>query len=332
MPGAPAVPALHPLLGDLRQAVDAGLAALAFPAEPRDLYDPTRYVLEGEGKRFRPLLVLLSARSFGAEVAAALPAALAVEVFHAFTLVHDDIMDRADTRRGRPTVHRRWNEPVAILTGDLLMGEAYRLVALSGASDVRPLLACFGQMVARLCEGQTLDMAFERQADVSVEAYRKMIGAKTGALLECALELGGRIGGAAESRIAALRAMGYHMGQAFQIQDDLLDLVADSDQWGKPVGGDLTEGKKTFLLLRALEVAAGEEHAWFARIVRDKGLSPAQVPEARRRMEALGVVEDARQAVATESQAALAQVGLLPPGPAADALRHLIASMAARLH
>lgn len=315
-----------------RQAVVAGLAALLPQAEPAALYDPARYVLAGEGKRLRPLLVLLAAQAYDASLDEALPAALAVEVFHAFTLVHDDIMDRADTRRGRPTVHRKWDEPTAVLTGDLLLGEAYRLIAQTPSGDLRALMGCFSHMVARLCEGQTLDMAFERAADVSVADYRDMIARKTGALLECCLEMGGRVGGAPEADLASLRALGYHAGQAFQIQDDLLDLVADDARWGKRVGGDLMEGKKTFLLLEAVARAEGDERSWFRRIIADKGLPEAEVPEARARMERLGVIEEAQRAVARETAAALAATQSLPQHPATEALQNLVERLAARAH
>ncbi len=262
------------LVGDLRVQVEAGLAALFPQAAPAALYEPARYVLAGGGKRLRPVLLLLAARACGASTADALPAALAVEVFHNFTLVHDDIMDGADTRRARPTVHRRWNEPVAILSGDLMLGEAYRLLAQTPRGDLRGLLACFSTMVEKLCEGQTLDMDFETRADVSVEAYQDMIARKTGALVEACLELGGRIGGADGETLEALRSIGYHIGQAFQMQDDLLDLVADDAAWGKPIGGDLVEGKKTFLLLRAIERATGRRRRGSRRSSPRKGCRP----------------------------------------------------------
>ena len=320
------------MLQTLRAAVEAGLAGLPFPPAPAHLYDPVRYVLEGEGKRLRPLLVLLAARAYGAERSDALPAALAVEVFHNFTLVHDDIMDRAETRRGRPTVHVRWNEPVAILAGDLLLGEAFRLVAASPPERVPALMADFSGMVARLCEGQTLDMDFETRADVPVPAYCDMIARKTGALLECCLALGARIGGAGEGDVESLRRAGYHAGQAFQIQDDLLDLVADDPRWGKRVGGDLMEGKKTFLLLLALERAAGDDHAFFAGIVRQKGLAPEKVGEARRRMDALGVLDATRQRVRAETDAARDALGVLPTSPARDALVDMVTGLARRAY
>ena len=318
-------------LADIARTVDDALAALDLPAQPGGLYDPVRYVLEGGGKRVRPALVVLAAEAWGGAEAAerALPAALAVETFHNFTLVHDDIMDHAATRRGRPTVHERWDEPTAILTGDLLMGLAYQLLGQTSGADVGRLLASFSRMVAALCEGQTLDLAFETRADVTVDDYLDMIDRKTGALLELSLELGGLVGGADDEAVGDLRRAGRLLGRAFQIQDDLLDLTADGDGWGKTIGGDLMEGKKAYLALRAVERAEGDERRWLARAL-DGGLPASDVPEARERMARLGVLDDAARAVADYSGRGGAALDVLPDGPAADALRALAVGLATR--
>lgn len=314
----------------LRRRVDERLAGLIPDAEPDSLYAPARYVLAGRGKRVRPVLLLLAAEASGAAAEAAMPAALAVEVFHNFTLVHDDIMDHAAERRGRPTVHERWDESTAILVGDLLMALAYELLAEVEAGDTRRMTAAYQRMVRQLCEGQALDKAFETRADVTVDEYLRMIDAKTGALVAAVLAMGAHIAGSPHA--GALFEAGRHVGRAFQIQDDLLDLVASDDRWGKPVGGDLVEGKKTFLLLRALERARGDERAWYARIVHDGGLSPGEVPEARRRMEALGVVDEAREAVKRYSEAAHEQLARLPGSDALLALHGFVERMQARVH
>lgn len=316
----------------VRNRVEAALQELDFPREPRGLYDPVRHVLEGKGKRLRPVLLLLTAEAFGAAEGETLPAALAVELFHNFTLVHDDIMDHADTRRGRPTVHTRWDRDTAILTGDVLMGRAYALLSRINGRLLPEAHRRFYRTVARLCEGQTLDTAFAVQTDVSVAAYLDMIDRKTGALLESCFEIGGLIGGAPPSTLDDLCTLGRELGRAFQIQDDLLDLMADDARWGKQIGGDLVEGKKTYLLLRALEVAKGPDHAWFTAIVEQQGIAPAQVDEARDRMQRLGVVKDARTAVTRHTDAALARVATLPPGQARETLRWLVRDMQTRLH
>jgi geranylgeranyl diphosphate synthase type II len=316
----------------LKESVDVALNVLHFPEAPERLYAPVQYVLAGQGKRLRPVLLLLAADAFGTPPDEAMPAALAVEVFHNFTLVHDDIMDHADTRRGRPTVHVRWDPDTAILTGDYLMALAYDLLAQSAPDRLPRLLPAFSRMVTHLCEGQTLDKVFETQDNISVEQYLHMIDRKTGALLHTVLELGGLLGDASESQLEALRQGGANAGRAFQIQDDLLDLVAEHDRWGKTVGGDLIEGKKAFLLLQALERADGDERAWFARILQEGGLPPDDVPEARERMDRLGVLDVARSAVARYSKTAMSALGTLPEHPALDTLRWLIQRLQSRHH
>lgn len=316
----------------LTERVETELQTFSLPYEPAELYEPVRYVLAGGGKRIRPLLLLLAAEAFGREEARerAMPAALAVEVFHNFTLVHDDIMDHADERRGRPTVHVRWNEATAILSGDLMMGHAYDLLAQVETGRTAEVIRIFHRMVARLCEGQALDMAFEQRVDVSVAAYLDMIERKTAALLEAALEIGALIGGADAEARTKLRSAGRDLGRAFQIQDDLLDLTADDAKWGKTIGGDLMEGKKTFLLLRALECSEGKEHAWFARIVEENGIARDGVHEARTRMETLGVLGDARGVVEKHYRAGLAGLDALPPGRASSALRGVVEGLMQR--
>lgn len=317
----------HAHVARLTASVEEALQALPLPMEPSGLYDPIRYVLEGGGKRMRPLLVLLAAEVFGGQdgSARALPAAVAVEVFHNFTLVHDDIMDAAEERRGRPTVHTKWDDATAILAGDLMMALAYD--QLNTVQGCRPgeLFHIFHRMVTRLCEGQSLDTAFEQRDDVTVPEYLDMIERKTGALLEACLELGGVIGGATAVQQERLRTAGCELGRAFQIQDDLLDLTAESAGWGKTIGGDLLVAKRTFLLLRALERSESDEHAWFQRILNDQGLDPTLVPEARARMERLGVLDEARSAISEHYAKGMDALMSLPSGAASDAL-HLLAS------
>ncbi len=315
----------------LAQEVDRRLVHLVPQKEPESLYEPVRYVLEAPGKRLRPLLLLLSAALFEVPEEEAMPAALALEVFHAFTLVHDDIMDHAASRRGRATVHEQWDEETAILCGDWLMGLSYNLLTQVSRGDLRKMLERYHQMVTRLCEGQALDKEFEARTDVSLEAYMHMIDGKTGALIQTALVLGGMIGEASEEVLRHLEAIGWHLGRAFQIQDDLLDLIAEDQRWGKPVGGDLVEGKKTYLLLRALERAAGEDARFFQELVQRGGLNPSRIPEARERMEALGVVEEARGEVLKHYEKARATLVYLPSNRAAYALHWLLEKMSNRV-
>lgn len=333
------------VVDELRSHVNTRLPQLVEGKTPEELYAPVRYVLEGGGKRLRPVLLMLTAKALGATVQASTPAALAVEVFHNFTLVHDDIMDHAEARRGRPTVHVRWDEPTAILTGDLMMALSYELLTQSPPEALPSMLPVYHRMVERLCVGQALDKAFETRPEVSVEAYIDMIDGKTGALLSAVFELGAIIGEASPEQQQALSEAGTLVGRAFQIQDDLLDLVADPDTWGKDIGSDLMEGKKTFLTLRALEHADGDEHAWFERITTEGGLPRADIPEARARMDRLGIFDEARQAVETYSREALNRLKLLHDSSrltsqeserapdaqrAAEALQGLIIRMQAR--
>ncbi|SHK13684.1 polyprenyl synthetase family protein [Rhodothermus profundi] len=307
-------------VAQLRQLVEQALPTLVHPArEPAELYEPVRYVLRSTGKRMRPVLLLLTAELYGRPPETVLPAALAVEVFHAFTLVHDDIMDHAAERRGRPTVHVRWDEATALLCGDYLMGLAYALLGQVEGAPLARMLALFHRMVERLCEGQALDKAFETRPQVSVAEYLQMVDGKTGALLELCLQLGGLLGGANEADLRTLEQLGRNLGRAFQIQDDLLDLTATSPQWGKPIGADLMEGKKTFPVLAALEQAPESERAWFTERLHRR-FRPDEVPEARRRLERLGGLEAARQAVATYLQQARSALARLPDQPPAKAL------------
>lgn len=316
----------------LRTQVDDALGTLVKQEEPAALYDSVKYVLAGQGKRLRPLLVLLTSACYGVPSERALPAALATEVFHNFTLVHDDIMDHAETRRGRPTVHLAWDQSTAILCGDYLHMLSYDLLTRLETERLPLILRAFNRMVTRLCEGQMLDEAFETQPNVTVDQYLHMIASKTGALIQLAFELGGLIAGVSGQELAHLGTMGHHVGRAFQIQDDYLDLMATDARWGKTIGGDLMEGKKTLLLLLALQRAQGDEHTWFTRIVENGGLEEDLIPEARERMERLGVLADVREHVLEHSQQALDGLGQLPDEPARETLVYLLNKMKARLH
>jgi geranylgeranyl diphosphate synthase, type II len=312
--------------------VETALLDLDLDGDLSILDDPIRYVLAGGGKRLRPVLLLLAANLWLEDDTPAMPAALSVEVFHNFTLVHDDIMDHSTSRRGRETVHVRWDESTAILSGDYMLALAYRLLAESPAQHLPQLLASFHRMVRLLCEGQALDKQFETRRDVGIEDYFRMIHAKTGALIVCALEMGGIIGGAGERDLETLRSAGRHIGRAFQMQDDLLDLTATDARWGKPVGGDLIEAKRTFILLRAIERSTGSERQWFDSIIENGGLDPSLVPEARERLRRLGVLDDAASEVDRHSELALSALGTLPRHAARDALAGLILRMRSRLH
>jgi geranylgeranyl diphosphate synthase type II len=241
-------------------------------------------------------------------------------------------MDEARERRGRPAVHVKWDVGTAILVGDIMMGLSYELMGEVDETPHDALYAVYHPMVEQLCTGQALDADYEDRDEVSVEAYLDMIDGKTAALLGAAFELGAVVGGASAEAQERLRTAGALVGRAFQIQDDLLDLTADGEDWGKAVGGDLVAGKKTYLTLRALERADGSEYDWFARLLSDGGLPAEDVPEARERMSRLGVFEDARASVRRYSERAREYLDVLPDGSARDALLWLIDQMEARSH
>ncbi len=248
---------------DLQQytaLIDAELKHIGLPNSPERLYDPLRYFLQIGGKRIRPILTLLSAELFGATSEKAFPQALCIEVFHNFTLIHDDIMDEAPLRRNQQTVHEKWNRDVAILSGDVLMIKAYQLLGNIDAKLLPPAFELFNRTAIEVCEGQQMDMDFEERSDVSIDEYIEMIRLKTSVLLGCALEIGAIVAEASDADRMAIYDFGQHIGIAFQIQDDILDLYAeDPEKFGKQVGGDVIANKKTMLHLTAIKFAFAEQ-------------------------------------------------------------------------
>lgn len=236
------------------------VAETKLPAQPAGLYEPIRYVLQDGGKRLRPVLTLAAADAFGTPYEAAANQAVGIEMYHNFTLLHDDVMDRADMRRGRPTVHRKWNESTAILSGDAMLTIAGQLIT----SGVEPtvamkLNALFNRTAIEVYEGQQYDMDFEQRRDVSVEEYLQMIRLKTSVLLGCAAQLGAIVAGATDEQAQAIYSYGEKLGLAFQLRDDLLDTYGDPATFGKEIGGDIANDKKTWLLITALaEDRSGE--------------------------------------------------------------------------
>lgn len=230
------------------------LAQAEFPSDPERLYAPIGYSLSGGGKRLRPMLLMLAHGIFAADPSEALPAAAAVEVFHNFTLLHDDIMDNAPMRRGKPSVHAKWGENVAILSGDAMLICAYRLLGETSAARLPQILSTFNTMALQVCEGQQYDMDFEQKQKVSVVEYMHMIELKTAALLAGSVTIGALLGGASEEDCRKLGRFALELGLAFQLQDDLLDSYGD-ERLGKAIGGDILEGKKTYLMITAMSRA-----------------------------------------------------------------------------
>lgn len=258
------------MIDDLRRQFLDRLAATFSDREPRGLYAPIDYILDLGGKRVRPLVALLAARMFGDEdLSKSMPVALAVEVFHNFTLLHDDIMDDSPLRRGQMTVHEKWDINTGILSGDLMLIQAYQYLCECPNKAALPEMLCtFNRVATGVCEGQQYDVDFEARQDVTIGEYLKMIELKTAVLLGGALELGALAAGAKKEDADHLYAFGRLTGLAFQLQDDLLDTFGDSKVTGKRTGNDIIRNKKTFLFLKALELLGKEDkdelNAWFA--------------------------------------------------------------------
>ncbi len=238
---------------DLLKLVNQKIAQTSFGSNPKELYEPIEYMMSLGGKRLRPVLTLMACDLFGEDVNKALDVALAVEVFHNFTLVHDDIMDNAPLRRGKETIYKKWNMPVAILSGDLMMIKSTDLLAATEISDIRPLLFLFNDTAAKVCEGQQIDMNFETSKEVSHEDYIQMITLKTAVLLGASLQLGAMVANASKEDAEHLYQFGKNIGIAFQIQDDILDSFGEVAQVGKMIGGDIAANKKTLLLIELLQ-------------------------------------------------------------------------------
>jgi len=239
-------------------ALQKEIQSTQYGQQPAELYDPIRYIMSLGGKRMRPLLSLMAAYLFTDDWQKAIKPAIGVEVFHNFTLMHDDIMDQAPLRRGQPTVHEKWNHNTAILSGDVMLVNAYELLLDVEPAKLRQVLARFSRTAAEVCEGQQLDMNFETRWNVTEAEYIEMIKLKTSVLLGYALELGGIIAGADAESTDHLREGGINIGIGFQLKDDLLDVYGDPAKFGKQVGGDIIANKKTFLLIEALEKAEGD--------------------------------------------------------------------------
>ena len=238
-------------------AIDQEINQL-YHTEPENLYEPVGYALSVGGKRLRPTMVLLGYSLFDEKVENALPVATAIELFHNFTLLHDDIMDGAEMRRNNLSVYKKYSENVAILSGDAMSIMAYNALLKSDAEALPAMIRLFSQTALEVCEGQQFDMDFETRVDVSIPEYLKMIKLKTAVLLACSLKLGALAANASGKIADQLYNFGLNLGIAFQLQDDLLDVFADQDKFGKKLGGDIVANKKTFLLLKALEISGNE--------------------------------------------------------------------------
>ena len=246
-------------ISELQEIIETAITKVEYPAEPSKLYEPIRYIMGLGGKRMRPVLLLLSSELFNDDVTIAIEGGLAIETFHNFTLIHDDIMDNAPIRRGKDTVHIKWGVNNAILSGDVMMVEANRHLTRLDVSVLKDVLTCFNDTASGVCEGQQLDMEFEQRVDVSIPEYINMIRLKTAVLVGGCMKIGAIIGGAQTEDADLLYDFGVNFGLAFQLQDDILDVYGDPLKFGKQVGGDIISNKQTFLLLKLKELATAED-------------------------------------------------------------------------
>ena len=312
--------------------VNSAICAIDYPQQPAQLYEPIIYTMGLGGKRLRPVLTLMACEALGGDPAQALDAAVGLELFHNFTLLHDDVMDHADVRRGQPTVHRRWNDNVAILSGDTMFALATRYVQRVEDQYLPQAMGLFNRTAIEIMEGQQWDMDFELRHDVSEDEYIEMIRLKTSVLLGCACEMGAIIAGADENARRAMYDMGMYMGLAFQLQDDMLDVWGDPATFGKEVGGDIMNNKKTFLLIHAQERAQGDDALELRRWLNDPyALRDQKYPAVRAIYERLGLRELSEQAIARYNDMALEALSRLSLGDAArQTFADLIASLTNR--
>ena len=288
------------------QAVKDLFAHIQFQAEPAGLYDPLRYMVDIGGKRIRPRLCLTTYGIYAAEFTpSVLEPAAGLEVFHTFTLIHDDIMDRSPLRRGHETVWKKWSEDTAILSGDVMCIDAYKRVAKAPAAVLPEALELFSRTAAEVCDGQQMDMDFEKRRSVSMDEYMQMIGLKTGVLIACAAQMGALIGGAGKRSQQSIYDYGYNLGLAFQVADDYLDAYGDAAVFGKPIGGDILNEKKSWLTVKAVELGAdGLEEALAAPAVTPEEKA-AKIARVKALYDSVGVADAARECIAGLSALAI---------------------------
>ena len=274
------------------ERVNAAIESLPYPAAPAHLYEPISYTMALGGKRIRPVLVLMACDAVGGDIEKAILPAVGLEMYHNFTLLHDDVMDKADIRRGKPTVHVKWDDNTAILSGDAMLTMATQLIARTDAAVMPQVMELFNRTAMEIYEGQQYDMDFENRDDVTVDEYINMIRLKTSVLLGCACKMGALIGGADEAKAQKFYEIGENLGLAFQLQDDMLDVWGDEATFGKAIGGDIMNNKKTFLLINACQRATDDNRIELALWLNTKNASRVvKVPSVTAIYERLGLKE-----------------------------------------
>lgn len=293
-------------------------------AEPRSLYEPVRYAMEGNGKRLRPVLLLLTCDAFKGPIEKALPAAAAVELMHNFTLVHDDIMDHDATRRGRSTVHCKWDNETALLAGDGLVALAYRSLLNTRSPNLPRLAQVFTDGIIELCEGQAFDRDFERRDDVTMPHYLDMIMRKTARLFSLCTEMGALVAAATETQVKLFRQFGEHLGLAFQIQDDLLDITVSQDILGKDFGSDVKRRKRTFLYVHVMTHGGARDRDSLKKFFQKPAIAKTDIFSVQQIFHAAGAIAAAEAAVNNHMQKARHCLAQLEPAIDATALLELV--------
>jgi len=318
------------LKSELFGLIDITINNLKFPQRPATLYDPIRYTLNSGGKRIRPYLTLVSCGMMGGNISDALYAASAIELLHNFTLVHDDIMDKAEIRRGKPTVHKQWDEATAILVGDYLFAKSFDLINYYGEQSwvskqqYAQLHKHFLKGVKIVCEGQVRDMELEKTEQTHLGDYLDMISCKTSALLSSSLQLGGIIGNCDQHSLKYLGSIGVEIGNAFQIQDDLLDITGNPDIFGKVPGGDIKSQKKTYLSILAFKRANEFQKQKLLRIFNNEIVDNNQLTEIVDIYESLGVIEDAKRAITFHYDSAIELIDVFDESNYKTTFLHLL--------
>ncbi len=302
------------ILKNYTEYIEKKILEIDLPEKPNNLYEPIRYFLNLGGKRIRPILTLLAAELFGIKKGNVLYQALAIEIFHNFTLIHDDIMDEAMLRRNKETIHEKWDKNIGILTGDVMLIQAYQLLSKNiSPNTLKDVLLLFNKTAIEVCEGQQSDMNFEHQENVSIAEYIQMIRKKTSVLLGCALKLGAIMASASTEDKDYIYEFGINIGIAFQIQDDILDLYGDPEKFGKKIGGDIIANKKTILYLTALNKADKEELKILKNLKNEKNIE-LKIKQTRELFNSLKIKEDCENRMKShyeKAKQALSQITVL---------------------
>ncbi|MEG1574778.1 MAG: polyprenyl synthetase family protein [Bacteroidales bacterium] len=295
------------------EIINKALSGILYTTEPSGLYTPIKYQLDMGGKRVRPLLAVMACDALGGDISEVIQPAIGIEIFHNFTLLHDDVMDKADIRRGRPTVHKAWSENVAILSGDAMQIIAYQKIGETPRDRLKEVLCHFTEIALEICEGQQYDMEFEMRSNVTEEEYIEMIRLKTAVLMGCALKIGAIVARASQAEIEALYRFGENLGMAFQLQDDYLDVYGDPIKFGKNIGGDILNNKKTYMLISACRIAAGAEKEELLRLLQTAATDPnAKIKAVTAIYTKLGIDHLARQKMDLYYQNAIKELDIIP--------------------